>query len=110
REPQRRGGPGELRQDREWRGIDAQEVEMMLADPGRMQAHLLGKQRLVVDVLDEVLGRARIVGIAIVAEREVAEVHRSLPEAAIMHQPHLFANANKSVATPPSARPRPGTS
>ena len=25
---------GELRQDRQWRGVDAQEVEMVLADPG----------------------------------------------------------------------------
>ena len=33
---------------------------MMLADPGRMQAELLGIDRLVEDVGDELVGAARV--------------------------------------------------
>ena len=48
---------------------------MMLADPGRMHAQLVGIDRLVEDVGDEDVGRARVVLVMIVAEREIAEIH-----------------------------------
>src|ERR1700716_4176582 len=79
---------------------------MMLADPGRVEAAFLGPQRLGVDVLDEVLGRARIVGIAVVAQREVTELHGvSSRLAATVRRFQLFVNANKEgvACDPPSA-------
>ena len=49
---------------------------MMLADPGRVHAELVGVERFGGDVGDELVGRARVVVVVIVAEREVAEFHR----------------------------------
>src|SRR3977135_84723 len=72
---------------------------MMLADPGRVEADFLGPQRLGVDVLDEVLVRARIVGIAVVAQREVTELHGvSSRLAAKVRRFRLFVNANKRTS------------
>jgi hypothetical protein len=51
----------------------------MLADPGRVHAELIGIQRLRRDVGDELVRRARIVQIVVVAEREVSELHSGLP-------------------------------
>jgi hypothetical protein len=51
-------------------------VEVMLADPGRMHSDVLGMDRLVANLEQELLGGPRIVGIAVVAEREIAEFHR----------------------------------
>ena len=56
---------------------------MMLADPGRVHAELVGVERLGGDVGDELVGVARIVLVVIVAEREIAEFHvRLLPSRA----------------------------
>ena len=52
---------------------------MMLADPGRMHAELVGIERLGGDVGDELVRGAGVVFVVIVAQREVAEVHSSLP-------------------------------
>ena len=53
---------------------------MMLADPGRMHAELVGIERFGGDVGDELVGVAGVVLVVIVAEREVAEFHvRLLP-------------------------------
>src|SRR5713101_466978 len=92
---------------------------MMIADPGRVEADFLGPQRLGVDVLDEVLGRARIVGIAVVAQREVTELH-GVPSclADTVRRFQLFVNANNEsvgcdpvwarVRTPTTTRNRMG--
>src|SRR5215470_13839341 len=68
---------------------------MVLADPGRVQANLFGPQRLGIDVLQELLGRARIVGVAVVAQREVAEFHGG-PSwiGQRLRRSRLFVNAN----------------
>src|SRR5262249_26663611 len=56
---------------------DAQSREMMLADPGRMEADRLGIERLVENVGDELVGAAPVIGIVVVAQREIAELHPS---------------------------------
>jgi hypothetical protein len=56
-------------------GQHAQRAEMVLADPCRVQTYIFGVDRLIDDVGDELVGRARIVAIGVVAEREVAELH-----------------------------------
>src|SRR5579872_3652125 len=53
---------------------------MVLADPGRMHAELLGIERLRGDVGDELVRGAGIVLIMIVAQREITELHLVLPE------------------------------
>ena len=75
RQPDARGGAGKLRQQHVRRGVDAQQVEMMLADPGGIEADGFGVKRLFVDFADQRFGRARIAGIAVVREGEVAELH-----------------------------------
>ena len=50
---------------------------MMLADPGRMHADLVGVKRLGGDVGDELVRGAGVVLVVIIAEREVAEFHRT---------------------------------
>ena len=53
---------------------------MMLADPGRMHAELVGVNRFGGDVGNELVSVARIVLVVIVAEGEVSEFHvRLLP-------------------------------
>jgi hypothetical protein len=52
---------------------------MMFADPGRMHADLLGVQRLGGDVGDELVRGARVVFVVIVAQGEIAEIHRFPP-------------------------------
>src|SRR5262249_43484491 len=54
-------------------------IEMMLADPGRVHADLLGVERLGGDVTDELIRGAAVVFVVIVAQRKIAEVHRYLP-------------------------------
>ena len=56
-------------------GQHAERVEMMLADPGRVHAELVGIERLGGDVGDELVGGARIVRVMVVAQREIAEFH-----------------------------------
>src|SRR6185437_1002764 len=57
----------------------AERVEMVLADPGRMHAELVGIERFRRDIGDELVGGAGIVVVVIVAQREVAEFHDALP-------------------------------
>jgi hypothetical protein len=52
---------------------------MMLADPRGMQADLLGVNRLVEDIGDELVGLSPVVVVVIVAQREIAEFHLLLP-------------------------------
>src|SRR5258706_15152129 len=47
----------------------------MLADPRRMHADLVGEDRLLADVEHQLVRRARVVRVVVVAEREVAEFH-----------------------------------
>ena len=54
---------------------------MVLADPGRMHADLLGVERFRGDVLDELVGRALVVLIVIVAQGEISEIHFLPPSA-----------------------------
>ena len=56
-------------------GENAERIEMMLADPDRMHAELLGVQRFGGDVGDELVGRAGIVLVVIVAKRKVTKLH-----------------------------------
>ena len=52
---------------------------MMLADPGRMHAELVGIERFGGDVGDELVRGARIVFVMVVAQREIAELHAYPP-------------------------------
>jgi hypothetical protein len=74
------GGPGDLGEQDVGAGIDAEQVEVMLADPCRVEPDRLGPQRLLVDLVDELLGAAPIIRLAVVAQGEIAEIHRALPE------------------------------
>ncbi|MEJ2121703.1 MAG: hypothetical protein P8Z76_13550 [Alphaproteobacteria bacterium] len=56
-------------------GIHPERIEMMLADPGRVIAELVGQDRLLADLGDELIGGAGIVFVVVVAEREIAEFH-----------------------------------
>ena len=80
REPDARGVGGDIAEDEIRTGQNAERVEMMLADPGRVHAELVGIERLGDDVGDELIGGAGIVGVMVVAEREIAEVHDGLLE------------------------------
>jgi hypothetical protein len=64
-------------------GEHAQRREMMLADPCRIEPDLFGINCLVEDVGDEPVRVARIVVVVVVAEREIAKVHISLPYRAV---------------------------
>ena len=79
REPDVLGARGDVGQHQLGRGQHAERVEMMLADPGRVHAELVGVERLGGDVGDERVGVARIVLVVIVAEREIAEFHDPSP-------------------------------
>jgi hypothetical protein len=60
-------------------GQHAERIEMVLADPRGMHPELIGVERLGRDVGHELVGRARVVGVVVVAQREVAEFHGFLP-------------------------------
>src|SRR5208282_3737997 len=61
---------------------------MMLADPDGMESERLGMQRLGDDVGDELVGRARIVLVVVVAQREITEIeHRPSPNGFFNHRP-----------------------
>jgi len=82
REPQPRRMSGDIGEHHVRAGQHAERVEVMLADPGRMHADLFGVKRLGGDVGDELVGRAGIVFVMVVAQREIAEFHLTLPCAA----------------------------
>jgi len=52
---------------------------MMLANPHRMHADLLGVKRLGGDVGDELVRAARVVFVMVVAQGEITEFHGVLP-------------------------------
>jgi hypothetical protein len=54
---------------------DAERVEVVLADPDRVHADPVGLQGFLGNIADELVRRARIVLLVIVADREVAEFH-----------------------------------
>jgi hypothetical protein len=60
-------------------GEDAERVEMMLPDPGRVHAERIGIERFRGDVGDELVRAARIVVVMVVAQCEVAELHGRSP-------------------------------
>src|SRR5262249_996645 len=60
-------------------GQNAERVEMMLADPGRMHAKLIGVECLRGDVRNKGLGVTLIIFVVIIAKSEVAELHDVLP-------------------------------
>jgi hypothetical protein len=66
---------GQLRKQDVGAGVDTEQVEMVLAHPHGMQTHFLRVERLLVDLANELFGSPGVAGIAIVAEREVAEIH-----------------------------------
>src|SRR5579862_8205115 len=53
---------------------------MMLADPRRIEAELVGIKRLVEDVGDKAVRIAPVVGVVVVAQREITELHRRSPD------------------------------
>jgi hypothetical protein len=91
REPDARGGAGKLRQQDVGAAVDAEQIEMVLADPGGVEPDRLGIECLVVDFPDELLGRARIVGMTIVREGEVAELHGVLRTADVSEGCHALS-------------------
>jgi hypothetical protein len=62
----------------------AERIEMVFADPGRMHPELVGVKRLGSNVVDQLIGRAGIVLIMIVAQGEVAEFHFAFPSAFVI--------------------------
>src|SRR5262245_59161223 len=66
---------GHIGQHKVRAGQHAQRIEVMLTDPGRMHAKLLGVECLGSDVGDELIRGAGIVFIVVVTEREIPEVH-----------------------------------
>src|SRR4029453_3740367 len=60
-------------------GQHAQRIEMVLADPRRVHAELVGIERLLRDVGDELVCRPRVVLVVIVAEGKIAEFHSAPP-------------------------------
>ena len=83
-------------EDKVGTGEDAERVEMMLADPGRVHAELIGVDRFVSDVGDELVGVARVVFVVIVAEREVSEFHGRSPSVLAVPQVAVVAAAPRS--------------
>src|SRR6266536_3180642 len=63
-------------------GQHPERAEMMFADPYGVHAELLRVERLRRDIRDELIRRARVAQVVIVAQREVAEVHVSILPAA----------------------------
>src|ERR1700721_636452 len=55
---------------------------MVVADPGRVHAELVGIERLGRDVGDELVGAAPIALVVSVAEGEITEIHGDLPHRA----------------------------
>src|SRR5262245_5942163 len=51
----------------------------MLADPGRVHADPVGEDRLLADLEHELIGRAGVVRVMVVAEGEIAEFHAHFP-------------------------------
>jgi hypothetical protein len=79
RQPDPLGTGGYLRQNQIRAGQDAQRRKMMLADPRRMQPDLLGVNRLVEDIGNQLVRGAWVVFVMVVAEREIAELHVRSP-------------------------------
>ena len=75
REPDARRVGGDVAEHDVRAGQNAERVEMVLADPGRVHAELVGIERLGGDVGNELIGGARVVFVVVVAQCEVAEVH-----------------------------------
>src|SRR5580700_1597359 len=75
REPDARRIGGDVGQHQVRAGQYAERIEMMLADPGRMHAELVGVKRLGGDVGDELVGGAIVVFVVVVAQREITELH-----------------------------------
>jgi len=74
-EPDSRGASGEVGQHEVGTREHAERAEVMLPDPGRVQADLFGIQRLVEDVCDERIRIAGVVQVMVVAQREITELH-----------------------------------
>src|ERR1700726_355068 len=75
READAGGASRDVREDQIGGGENPKRVEMVLADPGRMHADLLGVERFRGDILDELVSRALVVLIVIVAQGEISEIH-----------------------------------
>ena len=65
---------------------------MMLADPRRVKADLLGVNRLVEDIGDELVRLPPVVVVVVVAQREIAESHpSSRPDGKCARNQKLYA-------------------
>ena len=78
REPDALGIGGDVGQHQVRTRQHAERIEMMLADPGRMHAELVGIERLGGDVGDELIRRTIVVFVVVVAQREITEIHAFL--------------------------------
>jgi hypothetical protein len=87
-------------------GKHPQSAEVMLADPGRMEAHRRGIDCLVDDVGDEVVRAPGVVVVVVVAQREIAEFHVRLPNVAIVRQPIDAGKLRMECVSRPSSADR----
>src|SRR5215510_988470 len=72
---------------------------MVLADPSRVHAELVGVQGLLRDVADELVRRPCVVFVVIVAQGEVAEFHNTPPFGSPGHGPVLVSGIIDAFAT-----------
>ena len=78
-------GPGGNDAEHDFRrGVGAEFVEMMLADPGGMHAQFLGIDRLVDDLKQQLFDCPGVVSVGVVGVRKVAELHRHLRRPALI--------------------------
>src|SRR6185295_10390402 len=60
-------------------GEDTERIEMMFSDPGGVHTELVGIKRFIGDIGNELVWRAGVVLVMVIAQREVAEFHGLLP-------------------------------
>ena len=84
------GASRDVREDQIGGGENPERVEMVLADPGRMHADLLGVERFRGDVLDELVSRALVVLIVIIAQGEISKIHFRLLRQSACPRPGPF--------------------
>src|SRR5580700_5936030 len=99
REPDALGIGGDVGQHQVRAGQHAERIEMMLADPGRVHAELVGVKRFRCDIGDELVRGAIVVFVVVVAQREITELHFATlhelrPPTTLYFHCHIF------IATP----------
>ncbi len=85
REPDARRVCGDVGEHKVRAGQHAERIEVVLADPGRMHAELVGVERLGGDVGDELVRGSTVVFVVVVAQREITELHVLPPTRPYFH-------------------------